>query len=288
MTDAPQPTPGANSDSIAFWSGAQGEKWSRLQKRIDAMLGPFGCKARERLAIKRGEHGLDVGCGTGDTSLELADAVGPEGSVTGIDVSRPMLQKATARASTIPELNLRFIEADAQTHDLPAGRFDFLFSRFGVMFFGDPVAAFANLRSAARPGGRIGFVCWRDPADNPWATLPARVARAHVELPPRPPANAPGQFGFADEAYVRQVLETAGWADIAVERFDTRIALGRDTTEAADFLIEMGPAGPALAEAGAETRRRAHADLRAALEDHAGTGGVRMDYSTWIVTARIS
>ncbi len=277
---------GGNEDQIAFWSGSQGEKWVRLHKRIDAMLDPFGRAVQDRLDVARGSHALDVGCGSGGTSFALADAVGPEGSVTGIDVSRPMLQRATARASTIPELNLRFIEADAQHHPLPAGRFDVLMSRFGVMFFDDPVAAFANLHAATKPGGRLGFAAWRDRRDNPWATTPARVVRPYVELPPTPAPNSPGQFGFADADFVADVLGRAGWDDVAIERFDTEVAVGRDPADAADFLIEMGPAGPALAEAGAEIRQKARDDLHAALAPQARPGGVHMAFSIWIVTAR--
>lgn len=280
-----EPPADRNRDQIDFWSGAQGDKWVRLQKRIDALIEPFGRAVQRRLEVARGSHALDIGCGCGATSFDLADAVGPEGSVTGIDVSTPMVQRATARAATIPEINLRFVEADAQTAALPVERFDILFSRFGVMFFDDPVAAFANLRRATRPGGRLGFAAWRDRRDNPWATIPARALRAYVALPPTPPPNAPGQFGFADEGFVADVLDGAGWTDVAVERFDTEIVIGREPVDAADFLIEIGPAGPALAECDAETRRKAYDDLTAQLVPQARPGGVHMASSIWIVTA---
>jgi len=276
----------SNDNQIEFWNVQQGDKWVRLRERTDATLRPFGDAAMDRLGLGAGEHVLDVGCGCGDTTLQLAARVAPGGSVTGADVSRPMLAHARERAAEAAEPRPAFIEADVQRHRFPPKRLDAVFSRFGVMFFAAPEAAFANLRRATRPGGRLSFVCWREPADNPWVMTAVEVARAHVELPPPPAPDEPGQFSFADEGRVGRVLKAAGWRDATFDRFDVDLLVGRDVADATAFLVQMGPAGAALAEADDATRAAAAEDLAAALEPFAAADGVRLGSSAWIVTAR--
>lgn len=283
MSDTTTPI---NADQIEFWGGAQGEKWVRLQRRIDVMLGPLGDEAMNRLKVQRGEQALDVGCGTGTTTLALADRVGPEGGVMGIDVSPPMLNHARARAGAVPEYNIEFRLEDAQIHDLPSERFDALYSRFGVMFFEHPATAFANLGKAMKPGGRLAFVCWRNRLDNPWISVPVKVAKPLVELPPRPGPEEPGQFSFEDEARVHRILEEADWRDIAIERFDLEQKVGDTPEEAADFLLEMGPVAQPFAEAPENIRKTLRDGVIGELRAYAKSGGVRMQYSTWMVTAR--
>jgi SAM-dependent methyltransferase len=271
-------------DQITFWNQVQGPKWVRLQERIDPTLSPIGDAVMARLAPKAGEHVLDVGCGCGQTSLALAERVGPEGSVTGADISKPMLEHARSRTAQA-KAPITLIEADAQTHAFEADSFDCVFSRFGVMFFADFGAAFANILRATKPGGRLAFGAWRPRADNPWAMVAVPAARPHIELPPRPAPGDPGQFAFEDDGFVRGILEGAGWSGVSFERFDTDLKVGDAVEDAADFLMEMGPVAAPLATADEAARQAVARDLRAALEPHAGPGGVRLSSSSWIVTA---
>lgn len=274
-----------NAEQIEFWNEVQGDKWVRLQDRTDAMLQPVGRAAIERLSLRPGERVLDVGCGCGTTTLDLAEQVGSGGTAVGADVSRPMLAHASERAAASDSI-ASFLEADAQTHNFGDGSYDAVFSRVGVMFFKSPEAAFANLRRAVAPGGRLTFACWRERADNPWLVTAMKIAGQHIELPPPPEVGEPGPFSFADESHVRPIVEGAGWADVAFERFDTELHLGSDAEDATKFIMQMGPASPLVAEADEKTQAAVFSDLQAALAHHGGPEGVRMEASIWIVTAK--
>src|SRR2546427_6919777 len=224
--------PEANAGQVPYWNEAAGPKWVAFQKIIDAQIAPLGERAMDRAGIAPGERVIDVGCGCGDTTIALARRVGPAGLVLGIDISAPMLERAaeTARAEALA--NVRFENADAQTHRLPASAFDVVYSRFGVMFFADPVAAFANLRAALRPGGRLAFVCWQALPENPWLFVPLRAAAQHLTLPPPPAPDAPGPFAFAAPNRVRGILPRAGFAETVPEDLRTTLTLGAAGTPA--------------------------------------------------------
>ncbi|HEY5658515.1 MAG TPA: class I SAM-dependent methyltransferase, partial [Myxococcota bacterium] len=181
------PATGPNAEQIQYWNHASGPGWVAAQARIDGQVAPFGLLAMERAGIVEGERVLDVGCGTGQSTLQLVERVGRKGSVTGIDVSAPMLARATERAKQAGFKNVSFLRADAQTHRFDPRHFDLIYSRFGVMFFADPRAAFANLRTALTPGGHLSFVCWQERAKNPWMLEPLLAAGRHIQLP-APPA----------------------------------------------------------------------------------------------------
>ncbi len=277
-----------NQDQIRYWNEESGLKWVRNQQRLDAQIEPLGLAALQRANIQPGEHVLDVGCGCGQTSLALASRVGPNGAVVGLDISQPMLARARERQLELNLTNLEFICADAQTHAFARDRFDVIFSRFGVMFFEDPTAAFRNLRSALRATGRLCFVCWQELAKNDWARIPLKAALQHVPPPPPPVPHAPGPFAFADPDRLRHILTTAGFADVVLETHQTDISLGGATTveEAADFSLEIGPVGMLLRAADADTRTRVASSIREVLQPYAGPSGVRLTGTTWIVSAR--
>ena len=185
----------ANPDQAEYWNSAPAEKWVSHQADFDQRLGPLGSALIGRAAVRRGERVIDIGCGTGATTMELAELVGPEGSVLALDLSQPMLALARRRSAERGLGNVCFLCADAQSHRFEAAAHDLLISRFGVMFFSDPVAAFANLRTALRSGGRLGFVCWAALERNPWFALPLAVgermlgpAEPHPPRAPRPQA----------------------------------------------------------------------------------------------------
>ena len=277
----------ANAAQIEFWNGPTGQRWTRLQKPIEDNLRPFTEAVLQRLAPEPGERFVDVGCGAGETTLALADRVQGHGFVLGVDVSRPLLQRATARAATTPEYPVRFVEADAAVHAFERGSYDALFSRFGVMFFADPAAAFANMRRALKPGGRIAFCCWRDRRENPWVTLPVAAARKHLaELPPPPGPDEPGPFSFADSARIQRVLTSAGFTRVACEKFDPLLAYGADPKEAADYLTQMGPIGSVLQEHPEALRAAVAETLAVTLEAKREPAGIRLPAAVWIVTAR--
>ncbi|WP_304178170.1 class I SAM-dependent methyltransferase [Phenylobacterium aquaticum] len=279
MTDA-----AANAAQIAYWNEGAGPTWAALQVQLDRQIGPLGRAAALALGPKPGERILDIGCGCGESSLELARAVGPTGEVTGLDISRPMLEIARARAAEASLTQASFVEADAQAHPFAVGQADAVYSRFGVMFFADPTAAFANIRKGLKPGGRLAFVCWRAMAQNPIMTLPLASA-AHLLPPTAPPEpGAPGPFAFADQARTSGILGAAGFTDIVFTPHNQKIGSG-DLETTLGLSLRIGPLGGMLREH--PDKREAVIDaVRAALRPHEGPDGVLLDSATWIVTAR--
>jgi thioredoxin reductase/SAM-dependent methyltransferase len=275
-----------NRDQASYWNEQAGPRWVAMQRDLDAQLEPFGLAAARALAVVSGHRVLDVGCGAGATSVMLAERARP-GQVVGIDISGPLLARARQRAEAIE--NLRFEQADAQTFAFSGAAYDAVFSRFGVMFFADPIAAFRNLRTALRPEGRLGFVCWRALRDNPSFVVPLAAALPYLpEAPPAPEPGAPGPFAFADEDRVRAILDRAGYADIDIAPHDTDLVLagGGDLEAAVDLAMQIGPlarAASALAEA---TRARVRDAVRDAFVPHHKPSGVTLPAATWIVTAR--
>jgi SAM-dependent methyltransferase len=273
-----------NTDQITAWGGSVGKTWVRFNAQLDRQLEPIGAEVARRLAPLDGCAILDVGCGAGATSRELAGLAGPGGKVLGVDISTPMLELARQKSDAA---NLTYVEADAQTHAFEPDSIDVLHSRFGVMFFDDPPAAFANLRRAARPGARLAFACWRSPAQNEWLQLPMRAAAGLFPERPTFDPVAPGPFAFADDARVRQILEQSGWTGVGTEPLDLQIG-GSNLEDTVQMMIRVGPLGAAIREAGPTPEMMAQADalVRPAVEPYATADGVLFPSATWIVTAR--
>jgi SAM-dependent methyltransferase len=278
----------SNAEQIEFWNGRTGARWSQWQRQIDQLMKPFTTATIECLAPRPGERIVDVGCGAGETSLAIADRVQAHGFVLGLDVSRPLLRIAQARAAITPEYPVQFVEADASSYALARGAFDALFSRFGVMFFADPAAAFAHLARGLATGGRLAFCCWRDRRENAWVRLSVEATRRHLrELPAPPGPDEPGPFSFADEARIRRILDTAGFRDVRVERFDPALVFGADEASAAEFLTRIGPTGSVLQEHPETLRGGVAADLAKVLGEYREPGGVTLGAAAWLVTARL-
>jgi SAM-dependent methyltransferase len=277
----------ANREQQSFWN-EHGPIWVRNQERLDQQIRPHGELALARLSAQPGEHILDVGCGCGETALALAAQVGASGTVLGVDLSEPMLARARERAAEAGLGQLSFRVADAEDADLGERRFDAVFSRFGVMFFAAPEAAFANLLAALRPGGRLGFVCWGPLAENAWVRVPMEAAAPLIDPLPSPPPGAPGPFAFSDPERPRRILEAAGFGSIAIERADVPMTPGGgDPAAAADLFLEIGPLGRVLREMGADSalRQRVKATVREALEAHVRGGRLELASVVWLVQA---
>jgi SAM-dependent methyltransferase len=275
-----------NADEIRRWNEVCAPSFLAQAARIDRILAAPGEAALEAAAPRPGEAALDVGCGAGASTLALARAVGAGGSVLAVDPAAALLARARERAAAAELAHVRFVEADAQVYAFEAGAFDLAFSRFGVMFFADPVAAFRNLVRALRPGGRLAFVCWQALDRNPWLGLPLAAVGRVVELPPRPSPEAPGPFAFADAARVRAILAAAGFEAFAAREICAPLPLGDTLEEAVTFALANGPSAAALREAGGDARERAVPELRAALAPHAASGGVRLPSAAWVFSAR--
>jgi SAM-dependent methyltransferase len=278
---------GPNAEQITYWN-EQGPKWVNLQAQLDLQLRPLGERAIERAAVSAGERVLDIGCGCGETTFELARRTGAAGAAVGMDISTLAIERARQRADEARLEHVRFENADAQTFAFPPGSLDLLFSRFGVMFFSDPVAAFTNLRAALRPGGRLAFVCWQGVQRNPWMMIPLAAVAQHVALPAPPVPGAPGPFAFADADRVRGILTQAGFTAFAVEAVDEVLAIGGDGTldQAVDFVLKIGPVAAALRTAGESARAAAAAAVHDAVAPFHSPQGVRMGAAAWLVTAR--
>ena len=278
---------GPNAEQSRHWNEVAGQAWVAQTERISAQIRPFGLHALARADLARGQRVLDVGCGGGETTIAISRIVSPTGAALGIDISRTLLDHARETAVRVGAVNVAFELADAQTAALPEGAFDRLFSRFGVMFFQDPVAAFTNLRRALRPNARLSFVCWRGMEDNLWMTVPLAALKKHVDVQ-RPSPNAPGPMAFADGDRTRDILERAGFAAVGLEVVNETINVGGGLTkldEIVAFMTEIGPAASALRQADPAVRPAALASMREAVLPYHGSEGVRMPASCWVVTA---
>jgi SAM-dependent methyltransferase len=278
----------ANAEQAERWNaGEDALHWTANHALYDRMLEPFTAMIFRAAALRPGGRVLDVGCGCGSTTLAAARLVVP-GQVVGIDLSGPMLARARADAEATGLTNAVFDQGDAQVHPLEPAWFDTVISRFGTMFFADPVAAFANIRSATRPAGRLVFVCWQPLSANQWLLVPGAALAGHVPLPMLESDDAgPGMFAFADPARLRQILAASGWGDIEITPEQTQILVGGGgSLDDAVRFVRTGSMGrTALAGADADTVDRAIASVRAALAPYAGADGVRLAAAVWLVQA---
>ena len=280
-----------NDEQIAYWNSDAGERWASMQARIDTVFAPLTEPAMERAKLVAGEKVLDVGCGSGATTLEAARYVGRDGGVLGIDVSKPMLKLARRRATLGDFTQVELLEGDASVQVFQP-TFDVLFSRFGWMFFADPVAALTNLKTALVPGGRLLFVTWQRLSKNPWFLAPVLAIREVVPVDPgepKPDPLAPGPFAFSDPERIKQVLGAAGFRDVSVDPLETtmRLAGSGDINGAVEFSTRIGPGSRLIAEAPAEKHAAIDESIRRALAKHDGPGGVTLGGAVWIVSAKV-
>jgi SAM-dependent methyltransferase len=277
-----------NADQIAYWNGPGGQRWANRQQTQDILLAPIAEALIDRAAPKAGQRVIDVGCGSGATTVALARKVGPSGHVFGVDVSGPML--ARARQSAPRELPVDFVLADATVYPFDPRSFDLLVSRFGVMFFAEPARSFANMHGALRPSGRLAFACWREPRENPFFMAPLQAVYKHVPKLPQQGPEDPGPFSFASEARVHRILGEAGFTAIEMEPCDFAldVAIGRGLDAAVQGALEIGPASRALDGQPDDVRAAATNSIRDALTPFARGQTVPLPASIWIVTARAS
>lgn len=266
---------------IEAWNGPMGAQWAAGAARTERALAPVTEALLRVAAARPGESVLDVGCGCGGSSLAFARAVGPAGRVTGVDVSAPMLEVARGTAVA----NTDYVLADAAAHDFAPAGMDLLVSRFGVMFFGDPVAAFANLRRAMKPAGRLALACWRPVADNPWVGVPLAAVAPVVPPLPRPGPDDPGPFAFGDAARVARILRAAGFGPARFEAFDFDMRFRGAPAQAAEAVALVGPAARALRGQPDEIRARGIAAIAEAIAPYARDGEVRLGGGVWLVTS---
>jgi len=280
----------ANDEFTAFWNDVLVEKFERFRNILLDGLSLHSRIPFRTLDVPRGSHIVDAGCGWGDTAIELARMTGPQGSVLGLDCCDAFLEKGRADARAGGLANTRFVEADVQTYRF-APEFDLCFSRFGMMFFSNPVAAMRNVRTGLKPGGRLVFITWRALEDNAWAGLPKRVVLDFLPPPSDDAATCgPGPFSMANPDVVSAQLKAAGFVDPTYVRVDGPVMVGRDVEQAIEFQMALGPAGEIVREAGAEAESRKDEIERALQVEIAryrqADGSIAMPSSSWTITAR--
>ncbi len=275
-----------NTDQQEFWSGPSGQSWVRLQAQLDALLQPVLDGLLARAALVAGARVLDVGCGTGASTVAAARIVGAQGHVCGLDISAPMLERARDRAATLSQVS--FLLGDAADHSFDAHGFDRMISRFGVMFFADPVAAFRNLARALQPGAQVTFATWSEVAHNPWFTIPAQAAKARLGAPPAVHPDEPGPFAFRDPERVDSIMAEAGFIDFGAETVAISLTPPGDRTAAASLATFVGPATRAIRHfSGTDADRQAIAtDVADRLAEFDTPAGIRIPAEINYFTAR--
>jgi ubiquinone/menaquinone biosynthesis C-methylase UbiE len=274
---------------VRFWNEVLAPKFIRFKHILVDGLTHHSEAIFPTLPVHEGDRVLDVGCGFGDTAIKLAQRVGPTGEVVGIACCDAFLDYARRDAQASGLANLSFMRGDAEIA-LPAAQFDFVFARFGTMFFVNPVAGLRNMRKALRPGGRMVHIVWRDRADNPWLSMAKDVVLRFLP-PPGPDAQTcgPGPFSMSDETTVRAMMISAGYGDIRFHRVDAPVLVGKNVEDAIAFQLAIGPAGEVFREAGRlaeEKREQIEAALAEAIgRQKIGAEGIVMDSSSWVISA---
>ena len=276
----------ANPSAFENWNGEQGLRWVASADQRDQILAPAADALLATAHPALGSRVLDIGCGCGVTTLLAASSIGPDGWVTGVDISAPMLEEARGRARARGVTNAEFVHADAQIHAFEAESVDLVMSRFGTMFFADPGAAFANIAAAVRPGGRLCLATWQPLVANEWLLVPATALLRHTDLPAAMAPTEPGMFAQSDPEVVTAVLDAAGFADVQLAATEVTFALGSTVDEAVDYLAETGPGRLLLAAIPeGSAREAALADVRESLVAYQSDAGVRLGGGIWIITA---
>lgn len=269
-----------------FWNGEATRRWVIEQARIDRLMSNVTEAALAAAAPKPGESVVDVGCGTGTTTLRIAEAVGPSGQVLGVDISEQQLALARQRVAAAGVTQVQLVLDDAATHAFGPNSFDLCFTRFGVMFFADPVAAFRNIRSAMKPSGRLLLAVFRSGSENPWTTASVVAIRHLVPPPPALGPEEPGQFSWSDPARVRRILDGAGFNNVVLTPLDLSLNLGADAVEAAEFATFIGQGARLLHGQPDETRQAARVAFEAFFKQYEGPNGVSLPGALWLVSAR--
>ncbi|SCK59895.1 Methylase involved in ubiquinone/menaquinone biosynthesis [Streptomyces sp. SceaMP-e96] len=284
-TPLPDEIAADNAEQGGAWNGDDGRYWVQHRERQEARYRRLTPHLMAAAGIQADSRVLDIGCGSGGTSLEAARAAA-EGAVLGVDVSAPMLAEARKQAAGSGLPQVTFERGDAQVHLFEDGAFDIAISRFGVMFFADPEAAFANIARALRPGGQLAFLCWRSVRDNPYLTVPMGAIAPYVQLPELEAPGAPGPFSLVDTDRIEKLLDSAGFDEITISAVDEPMWMGTDPDDVVAYQLGIPASRAMLAEASAEARAKTETALRDALAEHQGPDGVTLGSAAWLVTAR--
>ncbi len=278
--------PRRHEDSISFHTDPDNRGWVRAADRLERCWAPQLALALQKANATPGEHVLDIGCGTGPSTVQLARAVGSDGRIVGVDISKPNLEVAQNRMITEGLSNVELIEADAQAH-VPEGPFDLVFSSFGAMFFKKPIAAFANLRRVQRQGGRLIILCFQSLQRNPWTTIPREAMTSVVNLPPFDP-TAPGRFSLGDSKRTQEILAQAGYRDIELTSDERLVDYAPSVEEALDLYQTASPLAVPLTNMPLDKKGEVLNAIRAALNREIGEGPVCLVAATWIMSAYTS
>ena len=277
-----------NKNQKDFWSGKGGDIWVERQNAMDTMLSPLGEAALNKLNFNEDENVLDIGCGCGHTTLNIAKRIGPSGNVTGLDISEPMLKRAKESAVEMSITNTSFKCIDVQTEDLGDQIYSTAFSRFGVMFFEDSIAAFKNINKSLISGGYLSFVCWQSPAVNPWQSLFIQEVKKFLDLP-SPPPRSPGPFAFMESEYVSSILEESKFQDIRIEGHEAEVNMfsGRSLSDSVKDYISINPVVTQMLKESSENQiaEIVNSGIEA-FSPYYSEKGLIFPSATWLVTAR--
>ncbi|HIA96156.1 MAG TPA: class I SAM-dependent methyltransferase [Gammaproteobacteria bacterium] len=276
-----------NKNQRDFWSGKGGDIWVERQNAMDTMLSPLGEAALNKLNLNEGENVLDIGCGCGHTTLNIAKRISPDGQVTGLDISEPMLKRAKESANEMSISNASFNCVDVQTDDMGEEVYSAAFSRFGVMFFEDPVAAFCNINKSLITGASLSFVCWQSPALNPWQSLFIEAVKKYVDLP-SPPPRSPSPFAFMESEYVSSILEESNFQNIMIEGHEAEVNMfsGRSLSDSVKDYISINPVVSGMLKDSTEQEKTEI--INSAIEafsPYYSAKGLMFPSATWLVTA---
>lgn len=271
----------ANPEMAELWNGPGARSWITAQAVLDQAFRGFETLLADMATEAGARAVLDIGCGTGATTRAIAGRIAPEGTTLGFDLSAPMIAHAEMLADKEGS-PARFLAGDAQTHNFPPASFDLIVSRFGVMFFSDPVSAFANIRHAAKPGASLSMISWRRIEENPFMTVAERAAASYLpDLPKR--SGGPGQFAFADQDHVHDILGAAGWTDVSSEALDMSCAFPASALDT--YLSLMGPVGHILAKSDNATRERVLSAIRNGFNEYVSGTDIQFNAACWLTRA---